>query len=173
LPAEPASVAEVLDRVQIEWAALQDVVSRLSDESLSAPGPEVWAIKDHLAHIADWERGCTAVLAHIPQYEAFGMSASQYAALDPDIDGFNAALYERHRAESVGEVKALANAAHAEMIAAIARLEDADLRRSVAEYGMMTNPQRRLIEKIAGDTYDHYAEHTVWINQLLSSQAQI
>ena len=153
----------MLDRVQIEWAALQDVISHLSDEQLTAPGPAVWSVKDHLAHIADWERGCTAVLAHRSQAEAFGLDAETYRRLTPDIDGMNDALFQRHRSESIAEVKAIANAAHAEMVAALSHLADADLRRPVSEYGMTTSGDRPLLEKIAGDTYEHYAEHTGWI----------
>jgi len=153
--------------VQIDWAALQDVVSRLSDEELTRPGPEVWSVKDHLAHIAEWERACTAVLNHIPQYEGFGLSASEYTGLD--IDALNAILFERHRSQSVGEVKAMANAAHAEILAALKDVTDEDLRRPVREYGMTTRGDRLLLEKIAGDTYAHYAEHTGWINALLAA----
>jgi len=165
LPAEPASVEEVLDRVQLEWAALQFVVSSLSDEELTAPGPEKWSVRDHLEHIAEWEHACTAVLGHRSQFEAFGVDADAYR----EIDSLNDALYQRHRAESVGEVKAMANAAHADMVAAISGLQDADLQRSVGDYWMETNPDRQLIEKIAGDTYAHYAEHTLWIKDLLSA----
>jgi hypothetical protein len=167
LPAEPTTAAEVLDRSQIEWAALQDLVSRLSDAELTRPGPETWAIKDHLAHIAEWERACTAVLAHRPQAEGFRLSESEYSSLD--IDALNAVLYERHRSLPVGDVKAMANAAHADMLAALSHLDDADLRKRVGEYGMTSNPDRTLLEKIAGDTYEHYAEHTVWISELLQA----
>jgi uncharacterized damage-inducible protein DinB len=167
LPAEPTTIAAVLDRTQIEWAALQDVVSRLSDAQLAAPGPEVWSVKDHLAHVAEWERACTAVLAHRPQWQGFGLTASGYEGLD--IDALNAVLFERHRAAPVGEVKTMANAAHADMLTALAHLSDADLQRRVGEYGMSTNPDRKLLEKIAGDTYAHYAEHAVWIKELLQA----
>lgn len=167
MPAEPTTVAEVVDRTQIEWAALQDHVSRLSEAQLVAPGPEVWSVKDHLAHIAEWERACTAVLARRPQWESFGLTASEYEGLD--IDALNAVLFERHRLLSVGEVKAMANAAHADMLASLSHLEDADLRKPVGEYGMRTNPERALLEKIAGDTYAHYAEHAGWITKLLAA----
>ena len=170
LPAEPATRAELLDRVQADWAALQYIVSGLSDAQLTGAGPEGWSVKDHLAHIAEWERGCTGVLAHRPQADAFGIDAQAYATLD--IDQLNDVFYQRHRAEPIGDVKALAYAAHADMLAAISKLHDADLQRSVSEYGMTANPDRRLIEKIAGDTYAHYAEHTDWINNLLRAVPQ-
>jgi hypothetical protein len=166
LPAEPSTISELLDRVQIDWAALGHVVSGLSDAELIAPGPEVWSVNDHLAHIAEWERGCTAVLGQRPQWEGFRLEQSRYAGLD--IDGLNEVLYQRHRGSSVEAVKSLATTAHADIVAAISRLADADLRRTVGEYGMMTNQERSLLEKIAGDTYEHYAEHAGWIKALLA-----
>jgi hypothetical protein len=167
LPAEPSTISELLDRVQIDWAALEFVVGGLSEAELTAPGPEVWSVKDHLAHIAEWERGCTAVLGHRPQWQGFDIEQSIYVGLD--IDRLNDVLYQRHRGSSVGEVKTLANSAHADIVAAISHLADADLRRTVGEYGMSSNPDRRLLEKIAGDTYEHYAEHAGWIKALLTS----
>jgi hypothetical protein len=166
LPAEPASVDEVRARIQIDWAALEDVVSRLSDQELTTPGPEVWSVKDHLAHIAEWERASTFVLQHRPQTEAFQIDGTTYATLG--IDALNDVLFQRHRNASIADVKDFAARAHAELLAALSTLRDDDLQKSVGEFGMMTNPDRRLIEKIAGDSYEHYAEHTTWIGELLA-----
>src|SRR5262245_49013444 len=96
LPTEPTSTAQVLERIQTEWAALQSVVSGLSEAALTSVGPEGWAVKDHVAHIAEWERGCTGVLAHRPQAEAFGLDAQAYAEMR-DVDQLNDVLYRRHR----------------------------------------------------------------------------
>jgi hypothetical protein len=168
LPAEPATIGELLDRVQIDWAALQFVVGGLSESELTAPGPETWSVKDHLAHIADWERGCTAVLERRPQWEGFGLAESEYVW--QDVDQLNDILYQRHRADSVSDVKTMGNAAHADIVSALSHLADADLRRTVGEYGMGSNPERTLLEKIAGDTYEHYAEHAGWIKELLAAR---
>jgi hypothetical protein len=165
LPAEPSTIAELLERIHVDWAALEFVVGGLSETELTAPGPEVWSVKDHLAHIAEWEHGCTAVLGHRPQWEGFRLEESAYTGLD--LDSLNDVLYQRHRGSSVGEVKSLANAAHADIEVAISHLADADLRRPVGEYGLGTNPERLVLEKIAGDTYEHYAEHAEWIKALL------
>jgi hypothetical protein len=114
-------------------------------------------VKDHIAHIAEWERACTAVLQHRPQFE--GLPS------DIDLDPLNDILFQRHRAESISEVKHFAARAHADFLAEVAHLNDEDLQCAVGAYGMSTNPERRLIEKIAGDSYAHYAEHATWITE--------
>jgi hypothetical protein len=126
-------------------------------------------VKDHIAHIAEWERACTAVLQHRPQSEGFLLDQPTYAALGNDSDALNEVLFQRHRDASISDVKDLAARAHADLLAEISRLHDSDLRRPVGEYGMSTNPQRNLIEKIAGDSYAHYAEHTTWVSNLIDA----
>src|SRR5258708_36653619 len=82
---EPRTVAEVLKRVQIDWAALEYAVASLSPAQLVAPGPEGWSVKDHLMHIGAWEKATTAVLRRRPQYEGFGLTATTYVGLRDDL----------------------------------------------------------------------------------------
>jgi len=105
-------VADLIDRVQIEWAALEFVVAGLSETQLATPGPEGWAVKDHLVHIAEWEAATGAVLARRPQHEGFSLPAD----LPSDIDALNDVLYQRSRDVPIGEVQARARRAHAEVM---------------------------------------------------------
>jgi hypothetical protein len=166
----PHTAAEVIDRVQIQWAALEYAVAALTEAQLTAPGPETWSVKDHLAHIADWERAVTAVLKGRPQHEGFGLNETTYAGLVEDIDGLNDVLYRRSQAVSLAEVHARRRRAHAEVLDALSSVTDADIQKTIAEYGGNPTDERRLLEKIAGDTYAHYAEHTVWIGELVEKR---
>src|ERR1700716_1077068 len=103
---EPRTVAELVDRVQIEWAALEYAVASLTASQLLAPGPEGWSVKDHLMHIGDWEKATTAVLRRRPQYEGFGLNETTYVGLGDDLDGLNDILYRRSVAVSIDEVHA-------------------------------------------------------------------
>src|SRR6266567_7089625 len=86
---EPRTLAELVDRVQIEWAALEYAVASLSSDQLVAPGPEGWSVKDHLMHIGDWEKATTAVLRHRPQYEGFALNEATLPGPAADLDGLN------------------------------------------------------------------------------------
>jgi hypothetical protein len=167
----PRTAAELIDRVQIDWAALEHVVAPLSETQLNtpAPAPGGWAIKDHLAHIAEWERALTAVLERRPQWQGFGLDAVTYSQLGDNLDGLNDLLYQRSRGLSTSEIQAKARAAHAEALAALHTLTDADIQNTIGGYGGDPTDQRPLLTKIAGDTYAHYAEHTGWIKEQLLS----
>jgi len=166
---EPRTVAEVVDRVQIDWAALEYAVAALTAAQLASPGLEGWSVKDHLMHIGDWEKAVTAVLRHRPQHEGFALNEATFSGLADDLDGLNDILYRRSQAVPIDEVHARRRRAHAELLTVLAVLTDADLQKSIADYGGNPTNPRRLLDKIAGDTYAHYAEHTVWINELLSA----
>lgn len=165
----PATRDALLERVRAAWATLEERLSGLSTAQLEGLGPEGWSIKDHLAHIAEWERATTAVLNRQPQHVAFGFEAARFAELRQDIDALNNALYERSRGLALQAVLDDARATHAKLLAALEHVRDEDLARTVAEYSPTESSEHRPIEKIAGDTYEHYAEHVTWIGELLAS----
>jgi hypothetical protein len=167
---KPRSAAELIDRVQIGWAALEHVVASLSETQLTTPGPGGWAIKDHLAHIGEWENALVAVLSRRPQSEAFRLDAATFAQVGENVDQINDLLYQRSRTLSISEVQANARAAHAELLAALDKLTDADVQNTLAGYGGEPTDDRLLLAKIAGNTYAHYAEHAGWINEQLGSR---
>jgi hypothetical protein len=146
------TLEEIIDRVQIDWAALEYVLAGLTPEQLVSAGPEAWSVKDHLAHIGAWDGALAAVLGGRTQADGFGV--------DPDafdgIDALNEALYQRSHSLEFDQVQDNARRAHAEMLAALGHLTDADL----------NEPLRHRIEV---DSYAHYAEHVGWIKELLAS----
>lgn len=161
----PATKAELLARIPPALTALEDTLTGLSDARLSAPGPEQWAAKDHLAHIAAWER---LILAHVqgtPDHEAAGITADAYAAIT--TDELNDILYARTNDRPVAEVLADFREASAAIAAAIEQMTDADL---AAPYWSDEPGGRTVMQKVAGDTYLHYLEHRRWILDLLAAQ---
>jgi hypothetical protein len=132
---------------------------------LTTPGAEGWSVKDHLAHVGEWDQALAAVLAGRPQREGFGLTAPE-----PDeIDALNDVLYRRHRDEPIAEVQAFARRAHAALLAVLHKVIDADLEKTVGELGGDADDSRTVLDRIACDSYDHYREHVVWINALLTA----
>jgi Mycothiol maleylpyruvate isomerase N-terminal domain len=94
--AMPQPRAALLPRIQQERAALEETISQLTAAEMTKPGPNGgWSVKDHLAHLAIWEKGVAALLEGRPRYAAMGFEEATY--LHTDLDGLNAIIHEHYR----------------------------------------------------------------------------
>ena len=165
----PRDKAQLLERIQRARAALEQTISQLSAAQLVAPGPyEGWSVKDHLAHLAIWEQGLAALLQGRPRYAAMHVDEETY--LSADTDGLNAIIYQHNKDRSLAEVLAAFRQAHQQTLAALAGLTDADLFKTYSHYQPDEPGEdsgEPILRWIAGNTYEHYAEHQAWIQALV------
>lgn len=157
----PRDLDELMARIEQGWSELQGAITGRSEAELTAPGPEGWSVKEHLAHVTFWERLLLeSYLGGRPVPEVAEMDE---AALR-DMNAMNALTAERSRAQSLQEVMADSRALH-EALAAKLRSQpfEAWMRPRHAD----DPDERPLMLWIAGNTYGHYAEHTEWIRELL------
>jgi hypothetical protein len=157
-------VAALLERIETSWRALDQDISRMSEEQLTQTVEEGgWAAKDHLAHLAAWEQKQLAVVEGRPAYAGLGIDEATFAAAD--IDGLNALIYKRHRDQAALEVLDTLRRSHTQLVAAIEGLSAADLARPDIRGDADSGS---LLDGIVGNTYEHYDEHRAWIDALLS-----
>ncbi|MBI5289586.1 MAG: ClbS/DfsB family four-helix bundle protein, partial [Chloroflexi bacterium] len=136
----------------------------LGDDALTAPGPDGgWSVKDHLSHIAAWERMIVAHLRDGTDHEIAGMDAATYARAS--LDDLNTRLHELHAADTIEQVRRESADAHAAIVAFIEAMPEARLD---DPYWDDEPSGRTVVQKIAGDTYLHYREHGEWIYTLLA-----
>ncbi len=159
--AKPKDKAALLARISAARAALEQALGRLDESALTQPGPDGWSIKDHLAHLSAWVRETTAVLRGQPGHTALGLDAAVYNG--GDEDAVNAALQERSHALPLAEVLADFRATHTAILDYI----DAESEERLTQPFSPANPEdhRRVIDAIAGNTYEHDEEHWGWIEQ--------
>ncbi len=164
----PKGKAELLERIARTRAALEETVGSLSEAQLVAPGPdEGWSAKDHLAHLATWERGLAALLRRDPRYAAMGVDEQSYLSNETDL---NAIIYQRNKDRPPADVLDSLRQAQQELLAALAGLTDADLFKTYSHYQPDEPGEDSgapILGWIAGNTYDHYAEHQAWIRALV------
>lgn len=158
----PASKAELMKHIHAEWAKLEHLVHSLTPAQMTAPGPEVWSVKDHLAHLASWQRVLT--LQHLQGHsfaEATGMDEAALAATKGMTaeTGLNDYFYERDKDLPLDDVLAAYTAVHQQVLAALESLPEADLFKPL--YPQTSD--RLLLDYIISDTYWHYWEHRVII----------
>ncbi len=157
--------AELLARIVPARAALDAVVAALRDDELMRAGRGGgWPPIGHLTHISVWERMIVAHLDDGSDHRVVGMTPEEYA--QASLDALNARIYSLHARDTALDVRAAYAAAHGEIVAFVARLTPADLARRYWE-----DEARTVAEKIAGDTYLHYAEHRGWILEIVERKA--
>jgi hypothetical protein len=157
---------KLLKEVRKRWESLQRVIGQLTEAQLSeVRSLDGWAVKDHLAHLAAWERSALAIILGEPRYKALGVSEAAYAS--GDTDQVNAAIYEYHREVPVRDTLAAWSLTHQDLLAALETLSEADLHRPDTEFlpGERGDP---LIERIVGNTIEHYHEHYTWFSSLIA-----
>jgi hypothetical protein len=149
----PQTVAELLERINKERGALEQLISGMSDDELIAPSGG-WTAQVHLAHVAAWERRLIGELRGDQVAARFGLDESDYEAAN--TDDLNAMLLARFQNESPAASRAEFLAAGEAVRAAIAELSDADL--SQPRPG--DEEDETVLDMISWDTYRHYPEHT-------------
>jgi len=164
----PRTVANLLALIAASRGTLAAVVEPLSEAELSAPGPEGWAVKDHLAHLAVWQRSLIALLEGKNRHAAMGLPGEKEAISGDEL---NARLYQLHRDRPGAEVLAFSHDTHARLLAVLGRLSDQDLMMPYSHFQPDDPPYNAqpVLGWIAGNTFGHEAEHLTWIEQVLAA----
>jgi uncharacterized protein (TIGR03083 family) len=164
----PQTKADLLVWMTQGRTALEQVLGQLSEAQLTASGPNGgWTVKDHLAHLAAWERGIAALLQRRPRWAAMGLDEATISNYDEE--GVNALIYRQNKDRPLTEVLADFHEAHRQILAALDDLSDAELFKPYASYSgePAGDDTRPIVGWIAGNTYEHYAEHQAWIEAML------
>ena len=154
---QPRTVPELLERINRDRAPLEQAVANMSGDDLLAMAGD-WSVKDHLAHVAAWERRLLAEMRGDHAAERFGLD--EVTSASAETDDLNALLLARHQDDSPTTVRAEFRAAGEAVRAAFAQLTDANLTRPVRPDDPAVDT---LVDLISWDTYRHYPEHTAAI----------
>jgi hypothetical protein len=165
--------AELEAAIQRTWAALHAALQRLTDEQMTQlRDAQGWTVKDHLYHLASWERTVVYLLQNRPRHEAMGIDAALFQA--GPVDAINAAVYQQGKNLSLGEVRTQFQEVHWHLLELLGLLSDAELQRPLRSYlpdepGEGDGPPA--IQVIQNNSCDHYVEHQGWIEALVTQAA--
>lgn len=103
----PRDKAELMERIERARGLLVETIGRLSPATLVAPGLfDGWSVKDHLSHVATWERSLAALLQGRPRYAAMNVDRHTYAS--GDTDAVNALIHLHTKGRSlIGSARGL------------------------------------------------------------------
>lgn len=161
---QPPTTAELLRRIDHNWTKFNQMLDGLSDKQRTvAHDANGWTVKDHMAHLSAWEQSLLALLAGRNRHASFELGDVNVAGLD--IDALNDLIWRKHRDRTYADVLAGFHASHAQVLATLSGLSDADLMQPYSHYQPDSPPPEScpVISWIVGNTFEHYAEHQGWI----------
>ncbi len=158
---DPLTVDTVLARVDEAWAILEQTVRGLTPAELATiRDPAGWAVKDHLLHLAAWERVLVGRLDGRPDHETLGLDPGLVAG--DDEDAVNDAIFRRERDAPLAEALEALRATHAATRARLAALRDG----AGATGSAPRTVAPPAADWIEGNTWAHYLQHLDWIREL-------
>ena len=164
------SKAELEREIEGAWDRLNGALDRLTPAQMTeVRDAEGWAVKDHLIHLAAWERSVVVFLQGRLRHEGLGVDEQLY--LRGDDDEINAAIQEQQQDISVAEAVAALRAVHGQLLRLIEPLGDNDLYKPSSQYQPDATgepDERPIIGMIYSNTANHFREHQEWIESLVS-----
>jgi len=180
-PAESVtSHADLLDRVRSAYEDYAAAIEAVPEDKLTTPAIGSWSVRDVMAHVGadeQWMAGqLEALQAGVPPTALFCYGSEEYAHVEVELntqDQRNAWQCERLRGLSLDEVRDMAAAGHARLMAVIESFSDEQLSEELTIVNLNTTGHIRerregeqgwpLWEWLRGVTYHHYADHAAAI----------
>ncbi|MDQ3930784.1 MAG: ClbS/DfsB family four-helix bundle protein, partial [Chloroflexota bacterium] len=153
--------ADLINAIDESWAKLNEALDRLTPEQMTEiRDPEGWAVKDHLVHIAAWERSVVVFLQGRPRHEGLGVDEQIYDR--GDDDEINAAIQEQRRDVSLSDALSELREVHAQMLRLLEPMTDDDMYKPNSDFQPHSTgerDERPIAGMIYSNTANHFAEH--------------
>jgi hypothetical protein len=155
--AEWMTVKELSALIRTTSTRMELLLAQLSVADINQPGAVgVWSVKDVLAHIAFWERYAVSILQAVAHGETPILPA------DDETERRNASVVAQYYQRSLAAVIADWQQAREDLLDALADLDNVDLNDPDR---FPWSAGRSLLDRIAGNSYDHEQEHIEQIRE--------
>ena len=158
--ATPTTKDDLLALIASAHQRLEASLRTLTDDQINAPLLEGdWSVRDALAHLSFWEQRALYALQHEP-VDGKAAVPEEIADLTGSADwtdAANARVYERNRGRDLSDIRAEFERSYADVLQVIGELSDDDVFSSTKLSRQIGQP---VLDLIAGNTYEHYDEHT-------------
>lgn len=150
----PDTIAKssLLDQIQSGYRRLEDLLASLSEGQMTTAGVNgPWSVKDNLAHLTVWQ---DYLLSQLQGFQANTQPPEFMPGLTTE-DAINERVYQENKDRPLAEVLDRFRASYQRVLPAVEAMSEEALNSSVP-WSATGNP---LWPFIAGNTYEHYAEH--------------
>lgn len=143
---------ELIQQIESSWADLQAALDGLTEEQMHQPGVVgEWSVKDILAHITAWQT--RLITALFKAEKGFAPDTTESGAT---VDQLNEKFYREMQDRSFDLVWDDLDASYHQVLTRLSGWSDKDLFDPRRFKWMKGEP---FATYIAGDSYEHYAEH--------------
>lgn len=157
---------DLIQEIDKTWNELQSFIKSLSEQQLTGPADAAgWTVKDHLIHVAMWEKASLAMLNGKSKRETLDISVEVW---EQDDDPINAVLQERYHDMPLDEVLQSLSKHHDDMMKKIKSFSDDDLQLPYKHYQPQSDSDRQIMDYIHWDTVHHYGEHIEWMKAIVA-----
>ena len=144
----------LLNDIRKGYSDFDTLLSSLNEQQMLTPGGnDGWTIKDHIAHLISWQRRTLPMLQAV-------MDNVELPDPTPDMtmDQINEQFYQRDVALPLDRVLAEHRAMQQLLFNAVQSMSEEDLNRPIPWLD-----DRPVVGWVIGNTYEHYEEHTKYI----------
>lgn len=154
---------ELIDRIEQSHSEWQSVLAEVGQSRMEEPGVTGdWSVKDIIAHLSSWQQRV------LDRMDA-DTSGKEVESLGQTVDEVNIALYERNRERPLEEVLPQARDTYGRFLERVRTLSE----QQIFEPGHFTfTKDNALYAWIAGDTFEHYEEHSASVRSWLESSSE-
>jgi hypothetical protein len=165
---EPQDKAQLIEYVTTAYNEVDALVNSLTPEQIARKDHAGWSIRDHLAHLAQWEAGMSAALRKQPRFEAMGIDLATMKSLHGDEDALNAKIAESTLHLSWNETRTLLRETHEDFLKVLDGLSFDDIMKPYSHYQPDSDRTDPIAYWVAGNTYGHFIEHLGWVREWIS-----
>ncbi len=160
---EQVNKTSILNELNASYSALEKTLASLDKTQYFIEGIiPGWSIKDILAHINSWHHRLLTLLEAAMHNEEPPLSGPANVEA---MDKLNAQFYQENKSLPLDEVLAGFHTSYQHILDIVQAMPGEDL---VNSYRFAWTQGEPLWQAIAGDTYEHYQEHLIQIQEWLT-----